>query len=224
MLIYHVNGKGSLGVVETGPFLMVYAVFLLVVIFSPTINKHCCLGKRKRGTVDKKKSFVLVRLETMALQKKLATERMRLIEDSKKEKILGYDEEEAERDIIDDIYHYGSIDVDDDEVSQEEVEETTFLGGVRKEGKESWWEVVLRDAWEGFDDEELDVEDFFDQDAGIPGGSEEAVGFCAGIGKGLGFILKTVGFLLRLPMMVIPRSSVNNGNGLCRGVVTFGMR
>jgi len=225
LLIYHVNSRGSLGVYESGPLLVVYACFLLIVIFSPAINKKCCRSRR-RGGPDKKKSFVLVRLETLALQRQLAAERRRLIEDDKKKRILEYDDEEAgkkpRRDYIDDIYHYGTLDSDEEDGgSQEEAseEDTLFVGKKRRED-ETCWGGIIKDAWEGFDEEDDDnLEDFFEEDAGIPMQEGTKLGcYCT-----LTNVLKVSGFILRLPMLAIPRSTVKTGSGLFRGVTTFAM-
>ena len=195
-------------------------------MLSPTINKSCCRSRRK-NVPDKKKSFVLVRLETQALQKQLAAERRKLIEKGKKERLLDYDDEETgkrparmERDIVDDIYYYGTL-TDSDEgeeeggADDESQEDSIFVGRrTRAEVEETWWKRAVRDAWEGFDDEEEDDGfDFFEEDAGIPTGG--------GCREGIGNPLKASGFLLRLPMLVIPRSSVKSGSGLVRAIVTF---
>jgi Ca2+/Na+ antiporter len=212
----------SLGVWESGPLLLVYGVFLLIVGLSPTVNKNCCRSRRK-NVPDKKKSFVLVRLETQALQKQMAAERRKLIENGKKKRLLEYDDEETgkrparamERDIVDDIYHYGTLtDSEGEEGEGEEAsqEDSFFVGRRRgKEDEATWWKRAVRDAWEGFDDEEEDEFDFFEEDAGIP---------TVGDG-GYGNSLKVSGFLLRLPMLVIPRSSMKSGSGLLRAIMTF---
>ena len=66
LLIYYVDDEGGVTCPKAMVFLAIYVVFVLVVIIAPKLNRK--LG----NSVEKKKSFVMERMETLQLAKQLS--------------------------------------------------------------------------------------------------------------------------------------------------------